>query len=131
MNAIVTDKKEVKSGGDTMTFHVIQSWTMPADYSLILYNTNLYHTPKNNILFRFYRETSDGKEVIIFPTNFMGNSSDDDQDNNFYVSSKNYPRQNYELFSIWYNSDQNAVHISNGYNQLNNCFDKVEVGYFE
>lgn len=86
---------------------------------------------KNNILFRFYRETSDGKEVIIFPTNFMGNSSDDDQDNNFYVSSKNYPRQNYELFSIWYNSDQNAVHISNGYNHLNNCFDKVEVGYFE
>lgn len=46
MNAIVTDKKEVKSGGDTMTFHVIQSWTMPADYNLILYNANLYRTQK-------------------------------------------------------------------------------------
>lgn len=114
-----------------MVFHVTQSWYMPNDYTLTLYNTNLYRTPKNNILFRFYRETSDGKEVIIFPTNFIGDSSDDEQNINFYVSPKNYPRQNYALFSVWYNSNRDEIHISSLSNYLSNYFDKIEIGYFE
>jgi hypothetical protein len=131
MNAIVTNKQETKSVGDTMVFHVTQSWNMPNDYNLTLYNTNLYRTPKNNILFRFYRETSDGKEVIIFPTNFMGDISSDDKENNFYVSPKNYPRQNYSLFSVWYNSDRDEIHIRSLSGYLSDYFDKIEIGYFE